>query len=904
MTGSHHTLKEGFFIGHYRIKAPMGRNALGEAYRVQSSQMQRECQLTLIRPELAQDEAFQQRLQDLAPALQALQHPNVARVHHIGQELSHTYITGDLVEAAEGRQESLAALLSDDRQDLTEERTRDIALQVAHGLEFAHDAGVPHLSLTPSHILFSRYGKVVVSGCGEALLLGPRLRQPSEYWSPEQTAGNEGNARSDVFSLGLILYQMLTGESIESSAEPPSSFGVSRRWDVVVEGCLQSGESERFPSVSALLETMSDMEEDEASGRAFKVMSIVLVTLLVLGLIVAGALTRVNALKKQQHALEQENAEVDATETELVLHLDAARAALAVQDYAEAGKAIAEARKTAPDDGRVVALQAEIDTAASPNAVEQVRKQANAAWQAIENLEGGQGLDHELNTAWTLLKHGRKYDKAGNFREALVQYEACLKQCEKVRRMDQRRLDAQRVRVGTGGSEAAAKQAGAEELAEKLWGQALAQVRAADAAFDDGKIDEALKGWTAANGTFAEAEKWAAGAEPADSARLLYQSRLSRLEPEALAKESPTEWAVVQKAASEAESHTLGQQWTKAVKSWHQAATALAKAAKLTEGAQNKEAFDAAYKRAGEAVATRRWNDAMYAFADALAVPGYADHAKARQGKAQARAMWEREGALQQERIAPAKETGNMVPNSGFEKGGKHPDRWTPQDWLTIFWEDGGVKGKCLHLDTNVYRSEWEAHMKNPVPGKKKTPTKGRLFNTVGGTVGDAVYSYPIAVEEDAWYQVEYDIKGPAGEQFIFLKGYWRCEPEDVDRFGKDFIFFRPDPKGAWFSLTEWGGVGQERHQPRPGDYVMSLKRRFVAKMPKGGKGKWHRHRGVIHLERRHHVEAVLLEIYGFWPAGDYYFDNVTMQKIPAAQGENFKAWRLKNPEGIPLKAR
>jgi len=157
-----------------------------------------------------------------------------------------------------------------------------------------------------------------------------------------------------------------------------------------------------------------------------------------------------------------------------------------------------------------------------------------------------------------------------------------------------------------------------------------------------------------------------------------------------------------------------------------------------------------------------------------------------------------REGDRQRQRIAPAKDKGNMVPNSGFEKGGKQPDRWTPQDWLTIFWEDGGVSGKCLHFDTNVYRSEWEAHMKNPVPGKKKTPTSGRLFNTVGGTVGVAVYSYPIAVEEDAWYQLEYDMKGPSGEQFIFLKGYWRCEPEDVDRHGKDFIFFRPDPEGAW----------------------------------------------------------------------------------------------------------
>lgn len=904
MSASEHTLKQGFFIGHYRIKAPMGRNSLGELYRVQSSQMQRECQLTLIRPELAQDEGVRQRLQTLGPSLQALQHPNVARVHHIGQELTHTYIATDLVETGEGRQQSLADLLNDDRQQLSEERTREIVLQIAHGLEHAHEAGVPHLGLSPSQILFSRYGKVVVAGCGETLLLGTRLRQPSEYWSPEQTASNEGNASSDIFALGLILYRMLTGEEIASSTNPPSSFGVSKRWDAIVEGCLSPTEAERFPSMSVLLENMSDMEEEEASGRMLKIMSAVLAALVVLGLVVAGALARISSLKEQQQALQQENTELDATERELVQHLDAAKAALAVKDYAEAGKAVERARRVAPEDGRLIALQAEVDTAASPTAIEQVRKQANAAWRAIENLEGGQGLDHELNAAWSFLKNGKKHDQAGNFREALAQYEASLKQCKKVRSLDQRRITAQRIRVGTGGSEAAAKQAGANELAEKLWGEALALVRASDAAFDDGKFDKAETGWKAANGKFAEAEKWAAYAEPAESARLLYQSRLSRLDPEALAEESPDEWAAVQKAAKAAEAHTLDQQWVDAVKSWHLAATALAKAAKLTETAQNKEAFDAAYKRAAEAVAAKRWNDAMYAFADAMAVPGYAEHAKAKQGHQQVRALWEREGDRQRKRIAPAKERGNMVPNSGFERGNKHPERWTPLDWLTIFWENGGVSGKCLHLDTNVYRSEWEKHMENPVPGKKKTPTSGRLFNTVGGTVGVAVYSYPIAVEEDAWYRVEYDMKGPSGEQFIFLKGYWRCEPEDVDRFGKDFIFFRPDPKGAWFSLTEWGGVGQERHQPRPGDYVMSLKRRFVAKLPEGGKDKWHRYRGVVHLERRHHVEAVLLEIYAFWPAGSYYFDNITLQKIPTSEGENFKQWRLKNPEGIPLKTR
>ena len=56
-----------------------------------------------------------------------------------------------------------------------------------------------------------------------------------------------------------------------------------------------------------------------------------------------------------------------------------------------------------------------------------------------------------------------------------------------------------------------------------------------------------------------------------------------------------------------------------------------------------------------------------------------------------------------------------------------------------------------------------------------------------------------------------------------------------------------------------------------------------------------------MHLKRRHHVSKVLLQIYAFWPPGEYSFDNVTMRRIPAEEGEKFKDWRRKNPEGIPL---
>lgn len=237
---------------------------------------------------------------------------------------------------------------------------------------------------------------------------------------------------------------------------------------------------------------------------------------------------------------------------------------------------------------------------------------------------------------------------------------------------------------------------------------------------------------------------------------------------------------------------------------------------------------------------------------------------------------------------AQAKGGKNIVPNSGFEKGKEGPADWTGLDNLTLFWERGGPSGKFIRMDTNVYREEWQKNKDNPGSVKKKTPTSGLLYNTVGGTVGVTIYSHPVPVESDACYLVEYDFKAPGDGCFIYLKGYRKVTLEMVSAFGEDIIFFKPDPEGAWFSLMVMGGVGVERHQPQPGDYVQKFRRRFVPHMEKGQKGEWCRYKGVVYLKKRHHVEAVLLQFYSFWPAGEYCVDNVEMRKISKDEYDSF----------------
>jgi len=81
----------------------------------------------------------------------------------------------------------------------------------------------------------------------------------------------------------------------------------------------------------------------------------------------------------------------------------------------------------------------------------------------------------------------------------------------------------------------------------------------------------------------------------------------------------------------------------------------------------------------------------------------------------------------------------NIVPNGGFEKGDRSPENWATLDNLTLFWDRRGVFGRCIRMDTDVYRKEWEQNRQAPGSVREKTRTRGKKYNTVGGSVGVAL---------------------------------------------------------------------------------------------------------------------------------------------------------------------
>jgi hypothetical protein len=402
---------------------------------------------------------------------------------------------------------------------------------------------------------------------------------------------------------------------------------------------------------------------------------------------------------------------------------------------------------------------------------------------------------------------------------------------------------------------------------------------------------------------FVRAERKADVAHRLRAAKAAYDAYYAGIGEDALGAMPDAIRVKVEGLAKDAEALADREEWIPAAETWETALGVLKQGVNEAGNVLRTEHFDEALARGRAHLAAERYGEARDALEEAVGIEGYREHAEALALLSAARKAV---GAAPVTTTRVGKQ-GNLVLNGDFADGKNGaPLGWTPPDNLTVYWHDDPDMGKCIRMDTDVYRAEWEEHRKNPDIPMKKTPTTGTRYNTVGGTAGVAVYSRPIPVEQDAYYLVEYDIKGQ-GEPFVFVKGFWKCAAEDLAAQGEK-IFFRPFDDGPSFSLMAMGTSGEERRAPRPGDYIQSYRRRVVARFPDDDKEGWRHFKSVIHFEPRHHVELVMLELYAFWPPGDYYFDNVSMKRVTKAYADEYEAERRKLGKtanfGTPAKAR
>jgi serine/threonine-protein kinase len=241
-------------VSHFRILEPLGAGGMGVVYRAEDVRLRRTVALKFLLPQYALDPTARARFLGEARAAAALDHPNICTVHEAGESengqafLAMRCYAGDTLRARLARVGVLPVA-----------EALDIAVQIARGLACAHAAGVVHRDLKPANVLLGVEGTVRILDFGLARARDLPLTDPDArmgtlaYMSPEQRAGGPVDARTDLWALGAVLREMLTGERPSPCGLPRANLG--GRVDVarVVERLLREDPAERYPSAADLL---------------------------------------------------------------------------------------------------------------------------------------------------------------------------------------------------------------------------------------------------------------------------------------------------------------------------------------------------------------------------------------------------------------------------------------------------------------------------------------------------------------------------------------------------------------------------------------------------------------------------------------------------------------------------
>jgi serine/threonine-protein kinase len=270
-------------IANYEIKDRLGEGGMGEVFRGRDVMLEREVAIKALRPELATHPDVVERFRTEAVALAKLHHPNIAAVYNFIRENERCYIVMEYVDG-----QSLEAILRQ-RGALPWTEAIAIARQALEGLEHAHRSGIVHRDVKPANIMLARDGTVKLMDFGIARILETaRLTREGhlvgtlEYMSPEQVLGQDVDARADLYAMGIVLYQALTGvlpfpsssdydmirAQVERQPAPPRTLcaEIPAALDAVLLRALAKAREERFQSASELSEALAAVAAETGSA--------------------------------------------------------------------------------------------------------------------------------------------------------------------------------------------------------------------------------------------------------------------------------------------------------------------------------------------------------------------------------------------------------------------------------------------------------------------------------------------------------------------------------------------------------------------------------------------------------------------------------------------------------------
>jgi DNA helicase-2/ATP-dependent DNA helicase PcrA len=292
-------IAKGALIAHYRVMEPIGSGGMGAVYKALDEKLHRIVALKVLAPDAVSDKDRRRRFLQEARAASSLNHPHILTVFEIGEANGHPYMAMEYVEG-----ETLRQKIDSSAMSLTE--ALDIAVQVSEGLAKAHEQGLVHRDLKPENLIVSRDGYAKILDFGLAKLVEKRLAQFTanstektliqvntqsgtimgtiNYMSPEQLLGQRVDLRSDIFSFGIVLYEILTGRCPFSNEnkidtmhailheEPPAPYvvkqGLPLELDRILARALKKQPKERYQQIKELAEDLKLLRRDLELGRA------------------------------------------------------------------------------------------------------------------------------------------------------------------------------------------------------------------------------------------------------------------------------------------------------------------------------------------------------------------------------------------------------------------------------------------------------------------------------------------------------------------------------------------------------------------------------------------------------------------------------------------------------------
>ncbi len=259
-------------ILHYNILSKLGEGGMGVVYLAGDTRLQRKVAIKFLPPHIADDPAARENIVHEARTAAALNHPSIATIHAIEEDAGHICIVMEYIDG-QVLKDRLRAM------PMSIEEVFDVTVKIAEGLQEAHSKGIIHRDIKPSNIMCTENGQVKITDFGLAMVDTEKKRPPDDslmgttpYLSPEQVRGTTIDHRSDIWSFGVVLYEMLTGEMpfiadyppavlyaiLNETPQPATNFrdNIPESLQNVCEKALAKNPEERYQSMSELLQDL------------------------------------------------------------------------------------------------------------------------------------------------------------------------------------------------------------------------------------------------------------------------------------------------------------------------------------------------------------------------------------------------------------------------------------------------------------------------------------------------------------------------------------------------------------------------------------------------------------------------------------------------------------------------